>query len=241
MTVVLVAVLVVLAVVVLAIALSDRSVARLAERKAAEYLVAPLGDGATVRVHGEPFLSQAVRGRYREVEVTSSALRLGAFGGVSLHAHLVNAYLPLRDLLGRRTNELPVEHVHGAVVIPYPELARVSPLPGLEFTYRDERLMVTAKLPVPGISQLARVGGEALLTIAETGGVWLRVRNVSVAGLALPSIVLNQLVPTLTFPIPLPPLPYGLRLEQLTPTAEGLEVSGSARAVVLRHPPDSVS
>jgi LmeA-like phospholipid-binding len=237
LAVVVLAVVAVLAVLAVGVALSDRFVARLAERKATEYVSAPLGQAARVRVHGSPFLSQAIRGRYGDVEVTSSGLQVGVLAGTTLHAHLVNARLPLRDLLSRRASELPVEHVHGHLVIPYTELARISLLPGLRLQFRDDRLIATAALPVPGLGQLARVSGEAVATIADNGGVWLRVRNVAVAGVSVPSIVLNQLVPSLAFPIPLPQLPYGLRLERLTPTPDGLQVSGSAQAVVFRGSP----
>jgi hypothetical protein len=232
--VIVLAVIALLAVLAVGLAISDRFVARLAERKATEYVSAPLGQAARVRVHGSPFLSQAIRGRYVDVEVTSSDLQIGVLAGTTMHAHLVNARLPLRDLLGGRARELPVEHVHGYLVIPYDELARVSLVPGLRLRFGDDRLIATAALPVPGLSQLARVSGEAVATIADNGAVWLRVRNVAVAGISVPSIVLNQLVPSLAFPIPLPPLPYGLRLERLTPTQDGLHVSGSAQAVVFR-------
>jgi hypothetical protein len=42
------------------------------------------------------------------------------------------------------------------------------------------------------------------------------------------------LLPSLDVPIPLPPLPYGLRLDGLRPTPGGLVVEGSADAVVIR-------
>jgi hypothetical protein len=219
------------------LAVADRYVAREAERRASEYLSAPLGRDARVRVHGTPFLTQAIRGRYDQVEVTAAGMQLGVLGGTSMRAHLVNAYLPLRDLVGRRANELPVERLHGDLVIPYRELVRVSRVPGLRFSYSDDdRLIATAGVPVPGISQLARLSGEAVASIGEGGTIWVRVRNVSVAGITLPGLVLSQLVPTLAFPVPLPPLPYGLRLEALRPTADGLQVSGSAAAVTFRRP-----
>ena len=54
------------------------------------------------------------------------------------------------------------------------------------------------------------------------------------AGISLPSLVVKQLLPSLNVPIPLPPLPYGLRLDSLTPSASGLVVAGSARDVVFK-------
>ena len=235
------AVVAVLAILALAVALLDRTCATLAERKASEFLSAPFGHPATVRVHGRPFLTQALRGRYGSVEV-HGPLRVGEISGATLVAQLTNAYLPLRDLLGRRARELPCEHVEGRIVLPYGELARVARIPGLVLAYESKRLMASAALPVPvpGISQLARVGGEAVLSLSGNGAVWLRIRGVSVAGFALPTMVLNQLLPSLNVPIPLPPLPYGLRLDELRPSEGGLIVEGSADAVVFK-PADPVA
>ena len=215
--------------------LSDRTLAAAAERTAAGYLVVPLGAGATVRVHGAAFLQQALRGRYERIEVSGNDMRLGELRHVALHAYLRNARLPLAAVIGRRVRELPCEHVTGSIVIPWPELARVVPVPGLALSLRGGRLVASASLPIPGISQLGRVSGEARLSV-DDGQVWLRVRGLSVAGIAVPAVLLTQLVPSLTVPIPLPPLPYGLRLEALDPHPDGLVASGSANAVVLRRP-----
>lgn len=234
----LIALIVVGAIVVIAVVtlpLVDRVVAGIAERKASEYLSEPFGHPATVRVHGSPFLTQALRGRYGDVEVLGG-LRIGDINGATLVAHLTNAYLPVRELLGRRATELPCERVEGRLVLPYPELARIARIPGLSLAFDGERLVAGAALPVPGISQLARVSGEAMLSVNRAGAVWLQIRDVSVAGITLSSLVLTQLLPTLSVPIPLPRLPYGLRLDELRPTANGLVVDGSADAVVFRRP-----
>jgi DUF2993 family protein len=224
---------VVLVAVVVGLPVLDRALAALAERKAAEYLSAPFGHPATVRVHGRPFLTQVLRGCYRDVEVLGG-LRIGEISGATLVAHLTNARLPPRELLGRRTTELPCERVTGRLLLPYSELARLARIPGLSLGFDGERLLATAALPIPGISQLARISGEAVLTLTGRESVWLQIRGVSVAGITLPSLVLSQLMPTLNVPIALPPLPYGLRLDELRPTANGLVVDGSAEAVVFR-------
>jgi hypothetical protein len=225
-----------LVLVAVAIAASDQLIARQAERIAAQYLTAPLGGPASLRVHGEPFLTQALRGRYRDVEVDGRELRLGEIAGAHLRARLRNVYLPLRAVLSGGVAELPVEHLSGTVVVPYGELARLSRLPTLLLTHDGTRLLASVAVPIPGISSLARVSGEALLNVSDEGGVWLRMRGLAVAGVTVPSIVLNQLLPSLSVPIPLPPLPYGLRIHDLTPTVAGLEVHGAADAVVFRRP-----
>jgi hypothetical protein len=223
---------------VAAFLLLDLACVGLAERKAADVLSAPFGHRAGVRVRSTPFLSQAVRGRYREVVLGGGGLRLGEITGVSLDATLHNSYLPLRDLIGRRVQELACERVEGVLVLPYGELARVSRIPGLELRLDSGGgLRASAALPIPGITQLARVSGQAVLTLGGGSSVWLKVTGVSVAGISVPSLVLNQLLPTLNVRIPLPELPYGLRLDALTPTPDGLAVSGSAEAVVFRARP----
>lgn len=232
-------VLVILAVFVVAVvvvAASDQAIARQAEQRASEYLTVPLGGPATIRVHGEPFLTQALRGRYTDVEVSGTQLVIGEIRGAALTARLRNAYLPLPALLGRRVAELPCEHVAGNLVIPWPDLSRLAHVPTLTLAHDGTRLVASMSMPIPGISSLARVSGEALLAVAEGGAVWLRMRAIAVAGIVVPSIVLSQLLPTLRFPIPLPPLPYGLRIDGLDPTPAGLVVHGSADAVVFRRP-----
>jgi hypothetical protein len=230
---VIIAIIVVALLVALALgfALADRSCAALAERKAAEYLTDPFGHKPTVRVHGTPFLTQALRGRYGEIEVSGGGLQIGEMAGATLEVRLFNALLPPRELLSGRTTALPVERLEGRIVLPYGEIARVSRIPGLTLTYERERLIASASLPVPGINQLARVSGHAALSVIE-GAVWLRVRGLSVAGISLPSLVVKQLVPSLNVPIPLPPLPYGLRLDAFEPMPSGLVVHGSATDVV---------
>jgi hypothetical protein len=228
---VVVVVLVVLLLLGLAAVVADRACAGLAERRASEYLSEPFGRPPTVRVHGTPFLTQALRGRYGEIEVSGDGLRLGEISGATLTAHLYDAILPPRELLGGRTTSLPCAHVAGQIVLPYSEVARISRIPGLTLSLEKKRLVATAALPVPGVSQLARVSGEARLTVVG-GAVWLRVRGLSVAGISLPSLVLRQLMPSLNVPIPLSALPFGLRLEELKPEPSGLLVCASADDVV---------
>lgn len=213
---------------------ADRRLHALAEQRAAAYLTEPLGTDALVRVHGRRFLTQAMSGRYTDIEVTATGLSIGLLTGSTLHAHLEGVVLPLRDLRARTVRAVPVDHVHGELLIAYRELTRLAPVPGLDLRMRDGRLVASASLPIPGLSQLARLHGDAVLTITDGGGVGLRVRNLRVAGVSVSSLVLNQLVPALAFTVPLPPLPYGLQLERLTPTADGLEVEASARTVVLQ-------
>lgn len=209
----------------------DRTVHGIAERRASEFLTQPFGGPAIVHVRDRPFLSQAWRGVYRNIEVVGD-LALGEIGSAPLVAHLSNVHLPTRDLLARRITEVACERVQGRLLLPYDGLARAANIPDLQLHFTGEKLHASAAIPIPGLNQLARVTGEAVLSHAGAGAVWLRLNGVSIIGLTLPSILWNQLLPRLNVPIALPALPYGLHIDDLRPTAGGLLAHGSADAVV---------
>jgi hypothetical protein len=221
----------------LGLALADRVLMNLAERKASEYASEPFGHPPLVRVHGTVFLTQAFRGRYRRIEVSGGGLKVGDMGGATLDAQLFDADLKPLDLVFGRTRQLPCARVEGRMVLPYGEVARVTHIPALSLNYSSGQLVASAALPIPGVNQIAKVSGHAEINVVE-GVVWLRVRGISVAGFSLlPSVVVKQLMPLLHVPIPVPVrLPYGLKLQHLTPTPTGLEIVGAANDVVLKPP-----
>jgi hypothetical protein len=223
----------VLAAVAVGIGLADRSIAALAERTASTYLAEPFGQPPTVRVHATPFVTQALRGRYRDVEVAGGGLQVGEISGATLDARLSNVLLPPRELIGRRSRGVACEQVVGRLLLPYGELARVSRVPGLTLAFERGHLMAGASLPVPGFSQLASVRGQARLEV-DGNAVWLRVSELSVAGLSVTTLLLRQLMPRMNVAIALPNLPWGLHIDELEPGEAGLLVHVSAAAVLFR-------
>jgi hypothetical protein len=165
--------------------------------------------------------------------VAGGGLQVGEISGATLNARLSNVLLPPRELLGRRTQEVACEHVAGRLLVPYGELARVSRVPGLTLSFERGRLFAGAALPVPGISQLASVRGQAGLLV-DGNTVWLRVSELSVAGLSVTTLLLRQLMPRMNVAIALPNLPWGLHIDHLEPSEAGLVVHVSAAAVLFR-------
>ena len=218
----------------------DARLRQYAEARAMQFLAEPFGQAPTVRIHGGAFLPQFLHGRYDDIEVTGTGLRLAELRASSLDAHVYGAVLPPRELLAGRAVTLPCERVRGEVLIPYPEIARLSRVPGLALEYRNGKVIASAALPVPTLGQLARVSGVASVELQDDL-VALRVRKLTVAGLLLPIPVVNQLLPTLNTTFRLPVLPFGLRVAHLEPRAGGVAVGAGADQVVFTAQPEPVA
>lgn len=222
------------------------------EQTASAHLSVPFTGGARLRLQHAPFLTQALRGRYRAVRVTGTGLQLGELGRVALDATLSDVHLPLRSVLARRVGELPCGHVTGQLVVPYEPVARAAKVPGLTLTYRSGRLVATAALPIaqlaglvglvglPSLASLAgaatpftRIRGDAHLFVRK-GTVWLRVDNLDVGSLPITSRLASQVVRQFEVVVPVPPLPWGLQLRAITATEHGLVLDADGTATTIR-------
>jgi LmeA-like phospholipid-binding len=218
----------------LAVAL-DRASRLFAENAASDWLVVntPFDQRPSIRVRRVPFLAQAVRGTYDDIEVYGSGLQIGDITGASLTARLRGAHLSVSDLLGRQIDQLAVDEVEGIVIVPYSELARLARIPGMTLKVHQGGVTVTASLPIPAIGSVARVSGTASLEVLGSSAR-LKVRQIAVAGVSVPSVVVAQLTRALSVPINLPALPFGLLLDGVRATENGVTVHGSAHNVVLK-------
>ncbi len=208
-----------------------------AESKLAGY--AQFGQRPTVRVHGVPFITQAIRGVYRDIEVTSDDLRLGDISNAQLDVHLHGAHVPLSQLVRGRVTRLPVDRIDGTVTLPYAEVAQRSGVPGLTLApaggagdAADDTLVVSAPLAVPGFGQTVNATAQATATLSGDA-LHVSVTRLQVAGVSLPDSVAALLAGRLAVTIPLPELPYGLQVRSITMRPDGIAVSGAGQDVVL--------
>ena len=184
---------------------ADRISLAFAENAASKWLVvhAPFDHPPSIQVHGVPFLTQAARGRYDDIEVSGRGLQIGDITGASLDAHFRGAHLSASDLFSRQVDQLPVDEVDGSVTVPYSELARLAQIPGMTLTIHQGGVTFTASLPIPGIGSVARVSGTASIEVSGRS-LRLEVRRLAVAGISLPGVVVARLTRTLTRPASLP-------------------------------------
>jgi hypothetical protein len=231
---------VVLAVVVVlvgAAVVADRVALSYAQRAVAEQLGRQdvFSSEPTVHLGGFPFLTQAVSGDYDHVTVDGRGLTLGSLRGVTFHADLQGVHVPLSDALGGTVRTIPVDRASGQVVVPYSEFARQTGIDGLTITPDDGGLTVRAPVRVQLAFFDETFDVVADGNVAASGGndLQLTVDRIRVAGISLPGLAVDFIEKYLNGRVTLPALPYGLRLQSVTPRGDGLHVAVGGTGLVV--------
>ena len=206
-----------------------------------------LVDDPSVRINGFPFLTQAVAGRYRSVDVTADHVPVGQLRDVQVRTQLRDVTAPLSQLLsGSRT--VAVREAEGTVRIGAPDIERL--LPNIDKLYIDGIDAAGLKKAVEdgadrALLQLdpataARLGGTVNLLgqkqqvniIAElelaAGQAQIVPRDIRFgdANTELPAPVLRALSDRFTLRLDPGGLPLQVTPTQLRATNGGLEISG---------------
>jgi len=187
----------------------DRVAAHYAENKVAAGIqdAEHLPSTPDVTIHGIPFLTQLVNGRYHNVEVVVHGFRGAGVTVDVVDAHLRGVLLPFSDVIHGDVNGVPVDRVDGAAVVSYAELTRVVGH-GVTYAYAGNGRI---KASLGGVSAEVRVSvnGRDLVLSPFSG-------SVGAADVLLPH------------------LPFHLHLESVTATGDGVRIVVGARHVVFR-------
>ncbi len=211
---------------------ADRAAVYLVQRNLASQVQREekLGRPPAVAVHGLPFLTQAVRGRYDGATIDMRNLHRDRLPVQRLTVDLSDARLPLRTLLSGSVDAVPVRTVKGNATIAYADLAKATKIAGLRLTPRGDRLELS--LPI------TQFGATLQLVVSARVGVRageLQITDGQVQGLPLPASVVDAALSQLSSALPLRHLPYGLLLTGVRVASGGLQVSALAHNVVLRR------
>jgi hypothetical protein len=218
--------------------IADRVGAAVAQNAAESRLAedAHFAGKPSLTVHGVPFLTQAVRGKYRNISVSGRLTQLGEINDASLDVDLYGARLPLGDVIRRDIQQIPVDRVQGFVTVPYSELARLSQIPDLVIKPNGSKLDASATVTLPAVGNHITVRGEGELTLVG-GKIRVGLTHLSAGSLSVPAAALPAVSDAVTAFIPVPSLPYGLHLDSIQAQPDGLRVSSSATNVVLKRLP----
>jgi hypothetical protein len=184
---------------------ADRVAVSYAEHRVA----ARIKDGGSpappqVRIAGFPFLTQVAARRLGKVAVTTAGRKLGPVEverlDVTVHRVRLNA----------RYRASTASRVSGTALIDFAGLARVVGLPGLTVSAGGpDRVKITADLGLISGTATARV------TRADHGGI-------RIAVIAAGGIPVAALGPLGDITLPLPALPLGMTIEDVSVTGQGV-------------------
>jgi hypothetical protein len=219
-------------------ALADRGLAAAAGDATATSIARMnnLGDEPDVSFRGFPFLTQAFRGRFTEVDVEARDVRVEGMTFSRIEAELRGVEVGLRDALAGEVEAIPVESGEAVVSIDYSDInAYLDAKPGSPRVSGsvDGVLTVRSTIGVTGRGSVAVEGRGSATVTAD--GVLVRVTGVhSVEGAAIPASLVPAATGRLNFTIPTRRLPFGLVLRSVSVEESALRVSAVANGVVVR-------
>lgn len=217
---------------------ADRIALLLAERGVAESVQRSerLADRPEVSIGGFPLLTQAVKGRYEQVDVTMRGLKAEDDVTVDrLQVRLRGVRLPLAELTSGQVDSVRADRAAATGTVSYPALnaaarARTT-IPGLTFTFGDGsrgRIAVRGSYRGPVRADL---DGEAAVSVR---GRSLAITPVSSSLDELPWIVRTPLLRLIDSSYQLPPLPFGFVPRSVSVGKGGVTVKATARKVTLQ-------
>lgn len=221
---------VVLVLAALAVA-ADRVGVRVAERTVAEQAQASadLRARPTVRIHGFPFLTQALEGRYDRIDVSARDLDRGGVRVSRLEATLRGVRVELGDAVGGSVSSIPVEGLDATAVVTFADLAHRSGVMGLTIAPEGDGARVTGRVTVLGRTVQASALSRVTL---RAGRIAVTAQSVRVLGQSSPA-VLRGLAGALDLLVPVGRLPYDLELTGLDVTPEGVLLQARSGPTVL--------
>jgi DUF2993 family protein len=221
---------------------------------AAEYQVSKrlrghldLPDDPAVRINGFPFLTQAIAGDYRNVEVTADRVTVARLRNIGVEATLEHVRVPLSDLLSGSAESVRVDKVTGRARIQVSELGklinvedlRIERVPGEDQTTTTQNPDGTGTGPIKltGTTEIdgrrVGVGIVGSLDLVD-GQIQVTARELEVAGIPeLPAALRLNLLRGFSARLDPGALPFTVTPTALRVENDTLVVEGTARNIEL--------
>ncbi|WP_166354675.1 LmeA family phospholipid-binding protein [Phytoactinopolyspora limicola] len=233
-------ILIVLVVVGALLAVADRVASWVGGRVVADQVAAELARNEVrsghpdVSIGGFPFLTQVAAGEYREVTVQLRDVGTGEARLPEVELTATGVTASMSTLLDR-SGAIHADRVEGAGLIDYQSVANSTGLDGLELAAAGGDA-VAVRLPVEVVGTTVTLTGSATVSV-DGNTLQMRVGELAAEGLAeLPAQAreqVDQITRALSVDVPLPVLPYGLRVTTARPSDAGFEVLVAADDVML--------
>lgn len=208
---------------------ADRLAANAAEKAVADRLQTAysLDREPSVQIDGFPFITQAVSGTYQDLQVTAQDISGSGVAVDRVVVRLRDVHVPFSAVVKREVSQVHAEQGTGSVLVGYDALSarlgsrhlRVSP-------GQNGQVKVTGTLSVLGQAVSASTQGR----LSVRGRTLLLSCGPEAADVAGHKVTLGA---QFDARVPLPTLPFGVKLASVTATAEGVVISASADNLVV--------
>jgi hypothetical protein len=190
---------------------------------------ASLQSDPSVTIRGFPFLTQALQGRYDQIDVKTGPLKRGGVRLSRLDVSLRGVRLTLAQALSGSVTGVPVEGLSATAVVTYGDIASLGTLMGITIVPAGSLVRVTAHLTLMGqrvtaVSESSvRLAGRAVLITAQ---------KLSVLGQSSGPLT-RALAGRLDLRVPVGTLPYGLALTGVHVDKQGLILEARSGPTVI--------
>lgn len=182
-----------------------------------------------VRVHGIPFLTQVIGGKYRDIEVDATGLDAGRLHDLDADVRLRGVHVSISQLGRWDFSTIPIDHAKADITVPYNSLEAASGIDGVTIKPDGDQVEVSGPVSIPG-GQTVTVTAQGHPTIAH-GALMLNPTHASAEGITLPPRALDAF----NAPIPVSSLPFGLKLDGIKVTQDGLVGTASVDDVTIEN------
>ena len=192
---------------------------------------AGLSSEPSVDIRGFPFLTQALAGRYDQVDLHTGALSRGGVRLARFDVSLHGVQLGLSAALSGRVISVPVEGLTATAVVTYADVATRG-IAGIAVTPLGSEVRVTGRVTLLGQSVTATTDSTVRL---DGTSIVITAQKVSVLGVSS-GVVNSALAGRMDFRVPVGRLPYGLALSGVHPTASGLVLVARSGPTIIAVP-----
>lgn len=212
--------------------LIDRTATAVAQDKVATKLTgqAPFTSRPKVVIRGFPFLTQALRGRYRDIEVSGPGRPIPELGIVSITANLHGVHIPLSSI-GSGVGSVPVDEIDMQVRVPVSRVGAAVGVPGLKLTQSGKNIKIVAPITAPLLGSVT-VNATGRLSV-NAKQISTTVSSVRVVGRPLPAALAEQLKKSLSVQLPISGLGLNVKAGAVRVVGSTVLLTGSGKNVVL--------
>jgi hypothetical protein len=229
---------VVVVVVLAALVALDRVAVYVAEGQIAERVQdsQSLASRPDVSIKGFPFLTQVLRGRYKEVTASAHGIDREGLRLSDVTVIAEGVRVDLGDLVGGSVRTVPVDHARGSVLVSYDDLnaylAQRVEVPKVQVGHSGSNLKVTGSIQLPVLNRTISLSGNARVDISGENVTLLPTAVTALTGF-LPDFAQSSAQEALTVRFAIRGLPFGVRLDSAQVTDQGIRFNAFADGLTL--------